>query len=286
MPAPAGARTDSTVSGRRGDDYVVSEADRRGFAERGFITLADVVREDELLAIDAVYDRFASGRVTGMGRDLCDMSGTYDDAFADFALVNAMLPRRYEPSLQGNLFERLSSSIARQLLGADMELDYDQFLSKKPRSARAAFAMHQDMGYWPVGTPDTRTATCSLAITDSLLSNGCIRFVPGSHRSRSLVPHRPKRTQRGANDDRSESHTLEIDLPPDAEIVPQEVRRGGITVHDEWVVHGSSGNGSDRWRKTYVIAYRSRATVDFERSIGFTHSHNDVIAWKTALDLR
>jgi phytanoyl-CoA hydroxylase len=150
---------------------------------------------------------------------------------------------------------------------------------------RAAFAMHQDMGYWPINTPDTKTATCSLAITDSLLSNGCIRFVPGSQRSGKLVKHCPKDAVKHGNTDRSRSHTLEIELPADTKIVYQEVRRGGITVHDEWVVHGSGGNSSDQWRKTYVIAYRSRATVEYERSIGFTHSHNDTINWKTALDL-
>ena len=272
-------------SARHGDDYRVGADDRRRFAEQGYVTLPAVLREDEIQAIEAVYDRFTAGAVPGMGRDLCDMSGTYDDAFADFALVNAMLPRRYHPALQGNVFERLSASIARQLLGPDMVLDYDQFLSKKPNQPRAAFAMHQDMGYWPVGGPDTRTATCSLAITDSLLDNGCIRFVPGSHRAARLLPHRPKPSPSGGNADRSESHTLELDLPADAAIVAQEVRRGGITVHDEWVVHGSAGNASDRWRKTYVIAYRSRATVAWERSLGFTHSHNDTVNWRTALDL-
>jgi ectoine hydroxylase-related dioxygenase (phytanoyl-CoA dioxygenase family) len=273
----------ATTSARHGDDYRVSMADRALFAERGYITLENVISEPELQAIEAIYDRFTSGGSAGMGKDLCDMSGSYDDTFASFALVNAMLPRRYHPALIGNPYERISASISRQLLGDDMVLDYDQFLSKKPNRARAAFAMHQDMGYWPVGTPDTKTATCSLAVSDSLLANGCIRFLPGSHLSRTLVPHRPKDAQ--GNTDRSKSHTLEIDLPADAPIVNQEVRRGSITVHDEWVVHGSAGNSSDQWRKTYVIAYRSQATVAYERSIGFTHSHNDQVNWKTALDL-
>ncbi len=164
-----------------------------------------------------------------------------------------------------------------------MTLDYDQFLSKKPNRARAAFAMHQDMGYWPVGTPDTRTATCSLAVSDSLLANGCIRFIPGSHKPGRLLPHRPAGD--AGNRDRSQSHTLELDLPASAVIVDQEVRRGSITVHDEWVVHGSLGNRSPQWRKTYVIAYRSAATVAHERAIGFTHSHNDTVNWQTALAL-
>ncbi len=283
MNRPSPSRATSSIdarSHRRGDDYLVSEADRRSFAERGYITLPDVMREDELQAIEAAYDRFTSGSVPGMGRDLCDMSGTYNDEFKNFALINAMLPRRYLPSLQGNVYERLSQSIARQLYGDDMGYDYDQFLSKKPGKARAAFAMHQDMGYWPVNTPDTRTATCSLAITESVRANGCIAFVPGSQKSAKLVPHRPK-----GSGDRNESHTLEIDLPANTPVEHIEVPRGSITVHDEWVVHGSGGNTSDKWRKTYVIAYRSLATIKHERSIGFTHSHNDTVNWKTALDL-
>jgi ectoine hydroxylase-related dioxygenase (phytanoyl-CoA dioxygenase family) len=270
-------------SRRLGDDYLVCARDRAAFHAHGYVTLERVLHEPEIAAIEAIYDQFTAGKVSGMGRDLCDMSGSYDDSFAGFALVNAMLPRRYRPELIGNPFERLSASISRQLLGADMTLDYDQFLSKKPDRARAAFAMHQDMGYWPVGTPDTRTATCSLAVTDSLLANGCIRFVPGSHKAGRLLPHRPMGD--AANRDRGKSHTLELDLAADTVIVDQEVRRGSITVHDEWVVHGSAGNRSPQWRKTYVIAYRSAATVAHERAIGFTHSHNDTVNWQTALAL-
>jgi len=60
--------------------------------------------------------------------------------------------------------------------------------------------------------------------------------------------------------------------------------RGSITVHNERIVHGSAGNQSDGWRRTYVIAHRSRQTVAYERSIGFTHSHNDTINWQTNLE--
>jgi hypothetical protein len=77
-----------------------------------------------------------------------------------------------------------------------------------------------------------------------------------------------------------------LELGENASPVYQPVARGDVTVHDEWIVHGSGGNPSPRWRKTYVIAYRSRETVAYERSIGFTHSHNDTVNWKTLLDLR
>jgi phytanoyl-CoA hydroxylase len=56
--------------------------------------------------------------------------------------------------------------------------------------------------------------------------------------------------------------------------------RGSVTVHDEFVVHGSSG----RQRRTYVLAYRPKRVVDAERRIGSTHSHNDVVNWDTFND--
>lgn len=28
-------------------------------------------------------------------------------------------------------------------------MDYEQFLAKRPNQAKAEFAMHQDLGYWP-----------------------------------------------------------------------------------------------------------------------------------------
>ena len=76
-------------------------------------------------------------------------------------------------------------------IGADTALDYDQFLTKRPRRPDAVFAWHQDLGYWPTGTPDTRTTTCSLALDDATIENGCLRVVPGSHREPTLRRHRP-----------------------------------------------------------------------------------------------
>ena len=62
-------------------------------------------------------------------------------------------------------------------------------------------------------------------------------------------------------------------------------KRGSLTIHDEYVVHGSGGNNCpDRQRRTYVVAYRAREIVDAERLIGFTHSHNDEMNWDTFQD--
>ena len=57
------------------------------------------------------------------------------------------------------------------------------------------------------------------------------------------------------------------------------VPRGSVTIHDEYVVHGSPGNTTNGDRRTYVVAFRTADTVERERKAGFTHSHNDAVNW-------
>lgn len=264
--------------GRQGEEYILTPEQIAQFHRDGYVTLRDVLGEEELSAIEPEFERFIRGEVPGMGRDFCDMSGPYDRKFEDFSLVNAVLPRKYKPDLQGNIYEKRSASIARQLVGESATLDYDQFLAKRPAKPDAVFTWHQDLGYWPTGTPEPLTATCSLALDDADSENGCLKVVPGSQK-KGLRPHRPL-----MGEDRENSHILSVELTDDDPVVELPLKRGDITVHDEMIIHGSGGNRSaDRWRRTYITAFRSKACVDFERSIGFTHSHNDTINWETHL---
>src|SRR5205809_459836 len=101
----------------RDSDYLLTPEQIEGYQRDGYLVLADVVRETELGAIEPVFDRFMRGEVPGTARDFCDMSGPYGRAFEDFNLINAVLPRVYEPTLRDNVFERRATSIARQLIG-------------------------------------------------------------------------------------------------------------------------------------------------------------------------
>ena len=47
------------------------------------------------------------------------------------------------------------------------------------------------MAYWPPFTSDTATATCWLAVSDATVENGCMRFVPESHKEGELRHHAP-----------------------------------------------------------------------------------------------
>lgn len=266
---------------RQGNVYRVTPEEVQQYQEQGYLTLNDFLTEEELATLDPWFEHFIMGNEPGMEKDFCDMSQPYGTPFEEFRLVNAMLPSKYRQELVNNIYFQVAQSVADQLYAGTAVMDYEQFLAKKPQKDQAEFAMHQDLGYWPK-TENTWTATFSLALTDSDLINGCLQVCPGTNKEPELRQHRPKEfsgqsDEQGVN--RDESHTLVIEMRETDEIVYLPVKRGSVTIHDERIVHGSGGNLSDTWRKTYVMAFRDALTVQQERAIGFTHSHNDQVNW-------
>ncbi len=266
---------------RKGATYLVTPDEVRQFNEQGYLILNDFLRADELATIDPWFDHFIQGKEPDMGRDFCDMSQPYGTPYEEFRLVNAMLPSKYRPELANNIYHQVAQSVVDQLYDGQAVMDYEQFLAKKPQKEAAEFAMHQDLGYWPK-TTNTWTATFSLALSDSDLENGCLQVCPGTNKEPELRKHKPKDfAGKGADGEitRDQSHTLVIESKPTDEVVYLPVKRGSVTIHDERIVHGSAGNNTKEWRKTYVMAFRDRQTVEQERAMGFTHSHNDQVNW-------
>ncbi|MET0741467.1 MAG: phytanoyl-CoA dioxygenase family protein [Candidatus Nanopelagicales bacterium] len=260
---------DSSAGRRRAGDYVLRPEDRQAFERDGFVHLPAVLAPDEMAEIEAVYDRFLGREIEVPGKDFNDMTtGEHGTDPSGYAVVNVMLPRVYFPEWQGNVFEQRATSIARQLCGDGMVIDFDQLLAKQPGREDAVFGWHQDQAYW-IETEDRRTATCWLAVDDSTVDNGCMQFLPGSHRQ-------PVRAHHPLHGDRAESHTLVTELGADDVMISVPIARGDITVHSEGVLHGSGGNRTTAsWRRAYIVAFRSQDTVAEERRLGFTHSHND-----------
>lgn len=276
---------DSGSHRREGTTYRITPDEIRQYNDQGYLILNGFLTEQEMAFLDPWFEHFVQGKEPNMKKDFCDMSQPYGTPYEEFRLVNAMLPSQYRPELENNKFHQVAQSVADQLYDGQAVMDYEQFLAKKPQKEAAEFAMHQDLGYWPK-TKNTWTATFSLALSDSDLENGCLQVCPGTNNEPALRKHVPKSfADEPGNDDvnRDDSHTLVIETRDTDEVVYLPVKRGSVTIHDERIVHGSGGNTSEAWRKTYVMAFRDEHTVREEREMGFTHSHNDEVNWDEIL---
>jgi len=133
-----------------------------------------------------------------------------------------------------------------QLLGVDaLRFWHDQVFYKPPRHP-GVVPWHQDYSYWQRTGP-ARHITVNLVLDDTGLENGCLHFVPGSHRW-PLLP---------AVAFNAPMDALKADVPPELlprfEPVAVPLRAGQASIHHSHTVHGSGGNGSDRPRRAVVI---------------------------------
>jgi len=128
----------------------------------------------------------------------------------------------------------------------------------------------------------------NLVVSDADVINGCLQVIPGTNKEDGLRIHKPKsyhNDEKKSNSDRDNSHTLVIESKPNDKVIYLPLKRGDITIHNEKIIHGSGGNNSNEWRKTYIIAFRDSETIKKERLIGFTHSHNDKVDWEKVISI-
>ena len=74
-----------------------------------------------------------------------------------------------------------------QVLGPDVIL-WGAHVFCKPAGAGLEIPWHQDGQYWPIRP--LATCTVWIALDDSTPENGCMRYIPGSHRARTIYHHR------------------------------------------------------------------------------------------------
>ena len=88
----------------------------------------------------------------------------------------------------------LAGICARDLVGPDVRLYWDQSVYKQPDGAEPVL-WHQDNGYTYV--EPQAYLTCWIAITDATPENGCVSVMPGVHRDGTLA-HRTRRSATSA----------------------------------------------------------------------------------------
>jgi len=132
-----------------------------------------------------------------------------------------------------------------QLIGPDIVLWGSQLFCK-PAGHGMAVPWHQDGQYWPI--EPLATVTVRIAIEDSLPENGCMRYLPGSHKDRSVVAHEIVESA----DVAIKQQVADID---ESKAKDDVLHAGQISLHDVYLVHGSAENRSAKRRSDYAIRY-------------------------------
>jgi hypothetical protein len=143
-----------------------------------------------------------------------------------------------------------------QLIGPDIIL-WGSMLFAKPPGGSMGVPWHQDGKYWPI-TP-LATVTVRVAIDGSVPENGCMQYIPGSHKARHLAHHNLEK----ASDMAIGQAIPEIDLSRARNCI---LEPGQISFHDVYTIHGSDHNThATKRRADYAIRYMP-ATSLYDRS--------------------
>lgn len=107
-------------------------------------------------------------------------------------------------------------------------------------------AWHQDYSYWTRTTPLAHL-TCWIGLDDSTQENGCLHYVPGSHK----WPDLPKPVLTGEMD--AIRGSLPEELREKFQPVAIELKKGECAFHHARTMHGSGANDTARPRRATVI---------------------------------
>lgn len=150
-----------------------------------------------------------------------------------------------EPELAKLIFNERLGRVASQLAGTKgMRLYHDQAIFKQAYGNPTAW--HLDNPYWAFHSPDAMTMW--VALDDATVANGCMNYIPGSHKLASHDKNLP------INDNFDGLFKLYPDWRK-IDPVAAPVKKGSVAFHNGMTAHGAGTNITNKPRRAYTIAF-------------------------------
>src|SRR5579862_9642725 len=161
-------------------------------------------------------------------------------------LFHALGAWRTGPAFHDVLWSPAFVMAASQLLDGAVRFWHDQLFCK-PAHHGGVVAWHQDYSYWTRTEPMSHL-TCWIGLDDSTRDNGCLYYVPRSHRWQLLPVTGLAADMDAISAVLDDQQRREFERP-----VAVELKKGEASFHHPRLVHGSFANHSERSRRATVI---------------------------------
>ncbi len=242
--APVGALFPGSVVDRAG--FALSSEQMRFFEANGFVKGGSVLDQAQIEALRAGLEAIRSGENPRTG-DLYEVDEDYRTA-PDRNVFHFLGAWLIDDGFHDVLFHPAITVKVAQLLGVEhVRFWHDQVFYKPPRHP-GVVTWHQDYSYWTRSTPAGHV-TCWIGLDDSTLENGCLHYVPASHRW-GLLPRISLTKDMDAVKDYLTPEQAAAFRPE-----PMILKAGECTFHHSHTVHGSYGNRSDIPRRAVVLNF-------------------------------
>ncbi|GIX06952.1 MAG: SnoK protein [Candidatus Poribacteria bacterium] len=219
------------------------------FQENGYLVFGRITTDEELEWLAEIYDELFTKRVGEKEGMYFDLGGPRAHKGVE-VLPQVLGPERTFPELRETNYFKNGLYIASKLLGVPQEkISGGGHMILKPARYGRETPWHQDEAYWnPAALHHGLSVWMSL--DPATLESGCLQFIPGSHRSEEILPHRHI-------DNDPLVHGLVTDQVDPAQAVPCPVAPGEATFHHCRALHYAGPNRTDHPRRAYILVFNA-----------------------------
>ena len=225
------------------EQYRLSEEQVKFYLEHGYVSGIRMLNDKQVAALLEELSQLA------------DSSHPAHQLFYEFhsnespdptkILFHALGAWRSTPAFHDVLWNPAFVVPAAQLLNGAVRFWHDQLFCKPARQG-GCVAWHQDYSYW-TRTEPVAHLSCWIGLDDATRENGCVHYVPGSHRW-NLLP------MTGLADNMDAIQTvLTAEQKREFKPVAIELKKGEAAFHHPLMIHGSFENRTEQERRAVVI---------------------------------
>lgn len=227
----------------------------------GYVVIPGFLLPSELAELNQELERYIIQSVP----EIPSADVYYEDRNDPATLKQMGRIEQHDPYFAGLRARPKWTGLAEVLLADNVVAVELQWFNKPPRLGKCT-PPHQD-GYYFMLEPD-EALTMWLALDAVDESNGCVRYIPGSHR-KGLRLHGRTETlgfSQGIIDYEVTDRNLEV---------PIVARPGDLLVHHSLTIHRADGNPSQRHRRSLgLIYYAARAHPDEQKHAAYQERLN------------
>jgi len=226
------------------EQYKLSQEQLEFFEENGYLGGVKMLDEHQIVQLRKELTEIADPKHPG--HELFYEFHSNESTNADTILFHALGAWRITEGFHDVLWNPRFLVAASQLLGnRTVRFWHDQLFWKPPKKG-GVVAWHQDYSYWTRTKPIAHL-TCWCSLDDATVENGCLQYVPGSHRWGLLDKPNLAGDLLGIMDYLNEEQKKEF------KPVHVEVKAGEAIFHHSLTLHGSGENKSNQARRAFVI---------------------------------
>ncbi len=225
---------------------------KQSFDRDGYIVIRGFLSNTELTGLKDELNRYITRRVPELPRT----DVFYEDRNDESTLKQMARIKEHDALFANLICSKKWKELAEALLDDDAVPQELEWFNKPPRIGKPT-PPHQDGHYFMIEPNEAVTMWLALDPADE--SNGCVRYIPGSHR-RGIRPH-GKTEVLGFSQGIVNYSTSDV-----KDEVPMVVAEGDLLAHHAVTIHRADGNTSDRHRRSLgLIYYAARARQDTRR---------------------